>query len=103
MFWLRLSLALGRSLRETQEAVDAEEYKLWVAYDKIEPFGDRRADLRTATIAAILANQNRKRGQKPFTHEDFMPRFKHARVQSAEEVRRRLMLFFDLRRQAMST
>ncbi len=48
-----------------------------MAYGQLEPFGEDRADLRAAIIAATVANANRdpKRQRRPFRVEDFMPRF----------------------------
>lgn len=46
----------------------------WQAYASIDPFGESRADLRSAQICAILANVNRdpKRRSQPYKVEDFM-------------------------------
>ena len=49
----------------------------WMAYDQLEPFGERRADLRMAVLASLIANANRDpdKRREPFTPADFMPRF----------------------------
>lgn len=46
-------------------------------YYDVEPFGDARADVRSAIIASVVANSNRdpKKRKKAFTIEDFMPKF----------------------------
>lgn len=46
----------------------------WRAYWSVEPFGEQRADTRSALIAMILANANRdpKRRSQPYTIKDFM-------------------------------
>ncbi len=48
-----------------------------MAFYRIEPFGERRADLRAAIVAALIANVNRdpKKQREPFTVDDFMPKF----------------------------
>ena len=42
----------------------------------MEPFGDYRADVRSAIIAQVVANANRGKNQRPYTVQDFMPKFK---------------------------
>jgi hypothetical protein len=44
---------------------------------QVEPFGEERADLRAAIIAATVANTARdpKKHKKPFKPVDFMPDF----------------------------
>jgi len=46
----------------------------WVEYAELEPFGEERADMRSALIASILANVNRdpKKKTSPYTIGDFM-------------------------------
>jgi len=46
-------------------------------FAKLEPFGERRADLRSATIACMLANIHRDRDKhpQPFEVYEFMPQF----------------------------
>lgn len=45
------------------------------AYYRIEPFGEERADFRTAQLLTITANLHRDPAKqpKPFTVADFMP------------------------------
>jgi hypothetical protein len=49
----------------------------WLAFDAIEPFGERRADLRAAQIVTAIANVNRdpKTRKEPYTIEEFVLRF----------------------------
>lgn len=44
-------------------------------YYQLEPWGERRADLRAGTIAAVLVNGNPHRGPnaRPVKPEDFFP------------------------------
>lgn len=50
---------------------------MWMAYDRIEPFGPGRADLRTGILASVIANVNRdpKQRRQPYTPADFIPSF----------------------------
>ena len=50
-----------------------EQFFMWRVYFALEPFGERRRDLRTGTLAALIANTNRdpKRRAQPFKPEDF--------------------------------
>lgn len=52
----------------------AEELQEWQAYAQLEPFGPEMDFWRAGMIAATIANVNRKKGKKPYTAEDFMPR-----------------------------
>ena len=47
----------------------------WMAYDRLEPWGEERADLRAGIIAATIANSMRGKKGKPFKPADFMPKF----------------------------
>ncbi len=62
------------TVREAQERIDAREYALWRAYYETEPFGEERADLRSAIIAVTVANAFRTRGRASKIG-DFMPDF----------------------------
>lgn len=43
-----------------------------MAYERVEPFGDRRADMRAALIACTVANKERR---TPLKMSDFMLNF----------------------------
>ncbi len=45
-----------------------------MAYASLEPFGEERADMRSALVAATVANAFRSR-KEPFQVADFMLRF----------------------------
>lgn len=47
----------------------------WRDYDLIDPFGEERADLRSGTIASVIANVHSGKGGKRFKPADFMPKF----------------------------
>lgn len=46
----------------------------WMIFYNLEPFGEQRADLRAAIVAATIANANRGKNQRAYKVEDFMPR-----------------------------
>ncbi len=50
---------------------------LWTAYESLEPFGERRADLRNGILAATMANLlgDRRRRPQGWSAGDFMPVF----------------------------
>jgi hypothetical protein len=64
----------------------------WMAYDHIEPFGEWRADLRIAMLAAIIANVNRNPDTKPFMPKDFMPKFEEDEEPVAQSQTAQIML-----------
>lgn len=61
--------------RELLARMPSHELTEWQAYERVEPFGEARADLRMAILAALIANTNRdpKARREPFTPADFMP------------------------------
>ena len=80
---------------ELSRALTEQELTEWIAYYNMEPFGEYRADLRSAQICQILANAHRDSSKKPtpFTIRDFML-FNRAVVtkkQSADEIRNVMM------------
>lgn len=56
-------------------------------YERLEPFGEERADLRSAQIAQLIAEPNRdpKRRSQPFKLSDFM--FDFDKASSSEKGR----------------
>jgi len=60
----------------------APELGWWKAYDAIQPCGDDRAALRSAQIACLLYNINRKKGAREAKPSDFMP---YLQVQQPEQ------------------
>jgi hypothetical protein len=68
----RLALGLGMTVSELRVRMPRRELTEWMAYYQMEPFGERRADVRSAIVAAILANANREKDQKPYKVKDFV-------------------------------
>lgn len=52
--------------------ISSRELSEWMAYDRIEPFGETRADLRIATIVRAVISPWVKKGHKPPTLKECM-------------------------------
>lgn len=66
-------MTVGQLLASTSSSELAE----WMAFDQIEPFGDPRADLRSAIVAAAVVNHSfspPKQGVAPAAFMPFAPR-----------------------------
>lgn len=74
---MRLALAVGRvDVDSMLEEITSVQLSEWMAFDRIEPFEDKRADVRNAVLCCTLANIWRdEKKSKPFSPEDFMLRF----------------------------
>lgn len=70
---MRLALALGRTLDELDRSMTAEELRAWIAFDAVEPIGERRGDLRLGILTALTANVHRDPKAPPFRPLDFIP------------------------------
>lgn len=55
--------------------MSSAEFTEWMAFYQLEPFGEERADLRSAIVATTVANAHRGKHQRPYRVEEFMPRF----------------------------
>ena len=61
------------TVRELTARMDSRELSEWMAYARLEPWGELRDDLRIGQVCATLANINRtKRSGRVFKPEDFM-------------------------------
>ena len=69
----------------------------WIAYDRLDPIGEARADLRTGIIASTIANVHRSQGKAPYKPVDFIPKFESQEQTPAEMVAlaKRAMLASD--------
>jgi hypothetical protein len=64
------------------ESLSNDDLAEWIAYDRIEPFGEYRADLRSAIVATVV---NNSQGGKAKV-KDFIPTFEPPKKQTAEEM-----------------
>lgn len=83
------------SVREVQACTDAEEFGEWLAFQRIDPASEERADFRAGTIAAIIANLFRGKGGRMATPIDFMPYTERPprRWPTTEEVENKIIAF----------
>lgn len=72
-----------------------DEFYRWLAFSSLEPFGDDRADWRSAMEQAQQANMNRKKGKSAYKVKDFLLRFRRGkREQTMEEMEAAMMAQF---------
>jgi hypothetical protein len=61
----------------------------WMAYSRIEPWGEERDDLRIGILASMIANMFREKGKKAYEPQDFIlnfePEDEEAKVQKMIE------------------
>ena len=60
--------------------MSSREFAEWMAFFEIQPFGERRADFRNASLMALVSNvMTRTKDSDPVkTPGDFMPDFERA-------------------------
>ena len=75
--------------------MSSAELTEWMAFAEVEPFGEERADLRSAIVAQVIANVNRRPGTKAYRVEDFMPKFDQRAPTPEQEVALFLMAVGD--------
>ena len=61
------------TVRELLAKLGSDELSEWMAFYQLEPFGDFRADYRSALMTSTFANAHRHKDSPPFRPEDFMP------------------------------
>jgi hypothetical protein len=61
------------TVRELLSKLGSDEISEWMAFYQLEPFGDFRADYRSALVTSTFANAHRQKDSPPFKPEDFMP------------------------------
>lgn len=78
-------MAMGRTVEELLLTMSAKELTEWMAFSTLEPFGDERADLRTASIVLAVSSPHLKKG-KTLTLKDCMLKFEPKKKQSPEDI-----------------
>jgi len=68
--------------------ISSRDFAGWMAYSRLEPWGEERDDLRMGIIASTIANANRPKNRKAYTPADFMPDFE---IETEEQAQARLM------------
>lgn len=70
-----MALAFGEwDVDRFLEKIPSEILTKWMAFYSLEPWGFRAKWQHTASILAMIANVNRKKGKRAFRVEDFMPK-----------------------------
>lgn len=67
-----MALALGKTVREMLDTMSSNELTEWQAFFKIEPWGEDRADWRSAQIAALIYTANKGKRSPKREVRDFM-------------------------------
>jgi len=89
-----LAALWGCPKREAKERCTAREFYEWVAYYRMNPWGEERADLRTGIVCALTANVHRGKNGKAYKPTDFLPKYNERRkVQSGIEMAARMKAF----------
>ena len=78
------------------EQLTSEQVTEWKAYDRLEPIGEMRGDLRMAILASLIANiansfATKGKPIRTYTPADFMPKWEEEitkPAQSVEEMKR---------------
>ncbi len=65
--------------------ITSKQFAEWMAYSRLEPWGEDRDDLRMGIMASTMANVNRGKNQKPYKPQDFMPSFEPETEEQAAE------------------
>lgn len=55
--------------------MSSHEFAEWMAYARLEPFGQDRFDIPAAIVAATVANVHRSSDTNPYEIKDFLPNF----------------------------
>lgn len=74
---------------EAQARISSREFAEWQAYDRVEPFGEVRADFRAGIIASTIVNLFKSKGDKPARPDEFLPTFGEAPAPEAPSARDR--------------
>jgi len=61
------------TVEQAQREVSSQELSEWMAFSRIYPIGEFRADYRAASISAVIANTSRGKGQRAYEVKEFMP------------------------------
>ncbi len=80
-----------------QGEITSREFAEWLAYYRLEPFGEERADLRSARLMALLAQINGD-GRMEYSAADFMPDFESDRKSEVDVADKARVIFGGMMR-----
>lgn len=87
--WFRLAALWGCTVREAQKRCSSREFAEWMAYYRLEPWGEWRADYRNGLALSTYLNTKLPKGKR-VKPDDFMPNFGPPRRASAKELASKL-------------
>lgn len=87
------------TVRELQARMGSDEFTEWMAFDAIDPIGERRADYRMAQLCQLLANINRDPARPAYALDDFLLFREPAVPADPDELEANLRLIFEPRSQ----
>lgn len=86
------------SVRQAQREIDSAEFTEWMAFQRLEPYGPERADMRAGIVASTIANVHAGGKRKAYTPADFMPKFdRRVKKQTMAEMKANWMAFVAAR------
>jgi hypothetical protein len=80
---------LKKTVGELMATMQPWEWSYWQAYDRVEPIGVYRDDVRSAIVARTVANA--AGAGEPFPIEDFLPKFVSASDAEPSERQREIV------------
>ncbi len=91
---MKLALALGMTEQEMLGRMNSREYARWLAFFRIFPFPEERADWRAAMLATVQANTMRDNKTRPYKIKDFLLDFiSDVKKQTPEQMKNIVKLF----------
>jgi len=79
-------LVLGKTVGQLLSEISSREISEWIAYSKIEPFGERWADLRAATIVQAVILPHIAKGKKKPSLADCCLKFEKPKPMSVKKM-----------------
>ena len=65
-------MVLGMTLGRLREEMSSAEMAAWIAFNRIDPIGEMRGDMRTAQVLQQQASMHPKPGSEPSKLQDFL-------------------------------
>lgn len=93
--WFKLAALWGCTVSEAQQRCDAREFCEWLAYYRLEPWGEWRADLRMGKTCQAVAQYC---GHVSTRAADFMPDFDGSspdEMQNVEDMQTEFQIFAE--------